>query len=115
MFVAVKTETTINIPWDAAPVPCSMLHELNRVERLSALQKKTCLNSSRGGRNFTEALTLVDTHHLFGSSRIGQKCYLLEKLPFYITYETPCTLNFSPKGVSIPLRPKGRSLLEIVR
>ena len=50
MLVDVRTETTTNTPSDATLVRCSVLPVLNRVERLSALQKKTCFNPSKGGR-----------------------------------------------------------------
>ena len=63
MFVDVKTKTLINIPWNATSVPRSMLHDLNRVQRLSDLQKKTCLNSSRGGQIQLSTPIIIDTHN----------------------------------------------------
>lgn len=51
MFVIVKTEI-FNRPWSATPAPCSLSYLLNRVETLSAVGAKTCLNSSRGGLGF---------------------------------------------------------------
>ena len=68
MLVDVKTETKTNTPWDATLVPCSVLRDLNRVERLSDSQKKTCFNSSKGGRIPLPSPIVVDTHYLFGSS-----------------------------------------------
>jgi len=50
MLVDVKTEILVNTPMDAIPVRCSVLLDLNRVERLSDSQEKTCFSSSRGGR-----------------------------------------------------------------
>lgn len=82
MLVAVKTEILINTPWNATLVPCSVLRDLNRVQRLSDSQKKTCFNFSKGGRTLTPTPIVSDTHYLFGSSGIDQKCYLSERLPF---------------------------------
>ena len=63
MLVDVKAETTTNTPWDATLVPCSVLRDLNRVQRLSDSQKKTCFNSSKGGRIQLFAPIVVDTHN----------------------------------------------------
>ena len=49
MLVDVKTEILINTPVDATPVYCSVLRDLNRVQRLSVAQEKTFSNSPRGG------------------------------------------------------------------
>jgi hypothetical protein len=102
MLVDVKTETITNTPWDATLVPCSVLCDLNRVQRLSDSQKKTCFNSSKGGRIRSLTPIVIDTHDWFRRSR---KEFLLSfvKMPFL----------FSPKGISIPTRPEGRGILEI--
>jgi hypothetical protein len=63
MLVTVKTETLINTPWDATLVPCSVLRDLNRVQRLSDLQKKTCFNFSKGCRIQPHTPIVVDTHN----------------------------------------------------
>ena len=63
MFVDVKAEKKINTPWDATLVPRSVLRDLNRVQRLSDSQKKTCFNSSKGGRIQLPTPIIVDTHN----------------------------------------------------
>ena len=63
MLVDVKTETTTNTPWDATLVLRSVLRDLNRVQRLSDSQKKTCFNSSKGGRIQLLTPIVVDTHY----------------------------------------------------
>jgi len=68
MLVDVRTETTTNTPSDATLVRCSVLPVLNRVERLSALQKKTCFNSSKGGRIQLPTSIAVDTRYRLGFS-----------------------------------------------
>lgn len=65
MLVAVKTEKKINTPWDATLVPCSVLRDLNRVQRLSDSQKKTCFNFSKGGRIQLPTPIVADTHYWF--------------------------------------------------
>lgn len=65
MLVAVKTETLVNIPWDATLVPCSMSRTLNRVQRLSAAREKTCFNFSKGGRIQLPTPIVADTRYLF--------------------------------------------------
>jgi len=62
MLEDVKTEK-INTPWDATLVPRSVLRDLNREETLSDSQKKTCFNSSKGGRIQLLTPIAVDTHH----------------------------------------------------
>ncbi len=81
LLVDVKTETKINTPWDAASVPRSVLHELNREKTLSALQKKTCFNPSRGGGIPLFTPKTMDTHYLPGQSRDRSCEYLSEKGP----------------------------------
>ena len=68
MLVDVKTEIMDvkafgNTPWDATLVPCSVLLDLNREETLSDLQKKTCFNSSKGGRIQLSTPIVADTHY----------------------------------------------------
>ncbi len=73
MLVDVKTEILINTPMDATPVYCSVLRDLNRVQRLSDSQKKTCFNSSRGGRIQLPTPIAIDTHY----SSWDEGCFLL--------------------------------------
>jgi hypothetical protein len=103
MLVDVKTETTTNTPWDTTLVPCSVLHVLNRVQRLSALQKKTCFNSSKGGRIQLPTPIVVDTHYL--AQQGAELVSIRQNLD---------ALWFSPKGISFPPRPKGRGFQEIL-
>jgi len=63
MFVDVKTVILTNIPWSATLAPCSMLRDLNKVQRLSDSQKKTCFNSSKGGRIQLLTPIVIDTHN----------------------------------------------------
>ena len=63
MLVNVKTETKTNTPWDATLVPCSVLRDLNRVQRLSDSQKKTCLNFSKGGLEIQHRLQVLGFEH----------------------------------------------------
>jgi hypothetical protein len=63
MLVDVKTEIIINTPWDTTLVPRSVLLDLNRVQRLSDLQKKTCFNSSKGGQIQLSTPIVVDMHN----------------------------------------------------
>lgn len=103
MLVNVKTETKINTPADATLVRCSVLHELNRVERLSALQKKTCFNPSKGGRIQLPISIVVDTHH----RRSWREGYMLAFITTSGTLEMLLWhLHSSP--------PKGGSILEVL-
>ena len=63
MLVAVKTETLVNTPWDAALVSRSVFCMLNREETLSAAKEKTCFNFSKGGRIFRDSPTYENTHY----------------------------------------------------
>ena len=104
MLVAVKTETLINTPWDATLVPRSVLRDLNRVQRLSDSQKKTCFNSSKGGRIPVTTPKAQDTHNLFLS--VQGKVFSLA------TFRK--NAFFSPKGIPIPPLAEARGILEIL-
>ena len=69
MLVAVKTETLVNTPWDAALVSRSVSCMLNREETLSAAREKTCFNFSKGGRIFRKASTYGNTHYWLTCAR----------------------------------------------
>jgi len=62
MLVAVKTETTTNTAWDTALVPGPVLRDLNREERLSDWQKKSCFNFSKAARMQSPTGIVIDTH-----------------------------------------------------
>ena len=63
MLVAVKTETLVNTPRDAALVACSVSYFLNKGQSLSGIREKTCFNFSKGCRISNKAPTYHNTHY----------------------------------------------------
>ncbi len=72
MLVAVKTEKRQQTNECHLSSLLSAV-QLNKVQRLSVVQEKTCFNFSRGGRIQLPTPTVTDTHYW----RQDQGCFLL--------------------------------------